>query len=58
LFNSFDVDKHPERAGHIMCVMVLFSYLGSIPWFYLSGLSYSAFKRREQQELEQANQGF
>lgn len=48
LFNAYDVTENRQRSGHILCVLVLFAYLGSIPFFYLAGKSYTAFKRREQ----------
>jgi hypothetical protein len=65
LFDAFEVEpfneelgkkvaKYPERAGYIMCGLVLFSYLGSIPWFYLAGKSYTEFKRKEEEALRQS----
>ena len=50
LFESFDVSNNRQRSGYILCVLVLFSYLGSIPFFFLAGKSYTAFKRKEAED--------
>ena len=46
----FETAKYPARYGYIMCAFVLFSYLGSIPFFYLAGRSYEKFKRKQDEE--------
>lgn len=52
IFNAFDVSDHPERSGYILCVLVLISYLGSIPFFLLAGHTYTAYKLKEKAEKE------
>ncbi len=36
----YDINNHKERYGYVMCAFVFFSYLGSVPWFILAGMSY------------------
>lgn len=48
-------DKNPvfENSGLVIMAFVLFSYIGSIPFFYLAGRNYKAYKenlRREEAE--------
>lgn len=38
--DSYQLTLYPERYGYILCAFVFFSYLGSIPFFYLAGRSY------------------
>jgi hypothetical protein len=54
----FDTGNHPERNGYILCGFVFFSYLGSIPFFYLAGLEYKKFMINKYKELEQSNGDF
>lgn len=44
LFNAYDVKNHNGRSGRILCVLVLISYLGSVPFFLLAGRTYTKFK--------------
>ena len=37
---TYELKLHPERYGYIMCAFVCFSYLGSVPFFFLAGRSY------------------
>ena len=53
---AFDGNEYPERYGYILFGFVCFSYLGSIPFFYLSGNSYKAFKERQLLEEELAKE--
>ena len=57
LSEAYDTKGHPERSGYIMCAFVFFSYLGSVPWFYLAGLSYrDHLKKKElEEQLAEAN---
>ena len=43
--------------GQILCIFVLFSYLGSIPFFILAGNCYKEFKEREEAEKEAEEAG-
>jgi hypothetical protein len=53
--DDFEVKQHPERYGYILCAFVWFSYLGSIPFFFLSGRNYKAMLLKKRAE-EAANQ--
>ena len=52
LFNHFDVKNNSGRSGQILCVLVLISYLGSVPFFFLAGRTYTQFKEEEKAEEE------
>ena len=55
LFNHYDVEDNPGRSGRILCVLVLISYLGSLPFFFLAGKAYTACKLQEKAEQERAS---
>lgn len=52
---TWNLPLHPERYGYILCAFVFFSYLGSIPFFYLAGNSYKEFLHRKKIEEEAKN---
>jgi len=52
---TWDVKNYPARYGYILCAFVFFSYLGSIPFFYLAGNSYKEFLHRKKVEEEAKN---
>jgi MFS family permease len=45
---TFKLDEHPERFGYILCSFVFFSYLGSVPFFFLAGKSYKQYLIKKQ----------
>ena len=47
LFNHFGVKENPQYSGRILACLVTFSYIGSIPFFYLGGRTYTKFKLEE-----------
>lgn len=49
---TYELDKYPERYGYILCAFVFFSYLGSIPFFYLAGNSYKDMLEKKKREEE------
>lgn len=49
---TYDLAHHRERYGYILCAFVFFSYLGSVPFFYLAGNSYRDLNiKREEEKL-------
>ena len=44
--------ENPELYGYILFSFVLFSYAGSIPFMWLAGRHYTAFKIKEDEEKE------
>ena len=50
---TFDVTQYPERYGYILCAFVFFSYLGSVPFFFLAGNAYK--KHLIKKEQDEAN---
>jgi MFS family permease len=50
LQTHFEAKKHPELYGYILFAFVLFSYAGSIPFMWLAGRHYTAFKIKEDEE--------
>jgi len=52
LFNHFEAKANPERIGWIMCALVTFSYIGSMPFFLMAGINYKKFKEEEARNAE------
>ena len=48
----YNAKDHPELYGYILFAFVLFSYAGSIPFMWLAGRHYTAFKIKEDEEKE------
>lgn len=40
MLKYFDAQSHKEMYGYLLCAFVAFSYIGSVPFFYLAGRSY------------------
>ena len=57
LANSLNAKEHPELYGYILFGFVCFSYGGSIPFMWLAGKHYKAFKEKEDAEKEAAALG-
>jgi len=47
LLDRYDAKSNPALYGHFLCGFVVFSYLGSLPFFWLAGKHYKIFKERE-----------
>ena len=52
------VATNPEMYGKILTIMIIISYGGSIPFFWLAGREYTAHKNKEKEKEEQTTQGF
>jgi len=50
LQTAFKAKENPEYYGYILFAFVCFSYGGSIPFMYLAGKHYKAFKEKEDAE--------
>jgi len=46
----YELNKYPERYGYILCAFVFFSYLGSVPFFYLAGNAYKKYLIKKEEE--------
>jgi hypothetical protein len=53
---TYDLANHPERYGYILCAFVCFSYLGSLPFFFLAGRSYTAIVKKKREQEAELNQ--
>ena len=51
---TYSLKVIPQRYGYILCAFVFFSYLGSIPFFYLAGNSYKKLLEKKKKEEEEA----
>ena len=52
LQSKYDAKNNPEYYGWILCNFVVGAYGASIPFFYLAGRNYTAFKEKEKREKE------
>ena len=50
LLKYFDAQSHKEMYGYILCAFVTFSYIGSVPFFYLAGRAYKQQMLKERRQ--------
>ena len=47
LQDQYNAKENRYLYGYILCAFVVFSYAGSLPFFYLAGRCYTTFKKKE-----------
>jgi len=52
LQDHYNAKENPKYYGYILCYFVIFAYVGSIPFFYLSGKAYTKVKLAEKRARE------
>ena len=53
LQDHYDAKNNVSQYGYILCIFVVLAYGISIPFFYVAGKSYTAFKLNENREKEE-----
>lgn len=53
LLDHSKAEDHPDLYGKYLCIFVVFSYGGSLPFFWLAGREYTKVKRRAEEAKQQ-----